>query len=34
MLLLKETYFPEDVKYNVGSKELIFPVPQFHRNDD
>ena len=27
MLVLKETNFPLDVNYSVGSKELIFPVP-------
>ena len=27
MLLIKETNFPEEVRYNVGSKELQIPVP-------
>ena len=27
MLLLKETNFPAEVNYSIGSKELVFPVP-------
>ena len=34
MLLLKDTNFPSEVDYNIGSKEIMFPVPEYQRNDD
>ena len=33
MLNLKKTDFPEEISYNIGSKELFVEVPQYERND-
>ena len=33
MLTLKETNFPEEISYSIGSKEIFVKVPQYERND-
>lgn len=33
MLVLKDTNFPEEIRYCIGSKELLIPVPNYNRND-
>ena len=33
MLTLKESHFPEEINYQVGSKEIIVRAPQYERND-
>lgn len=33
MLTLKDTNFPEEINYQIGSKEILVKVPQYERND-
>lgn len=34
MLVMKQTNFPEQISYSVGSKEVLVKVPQYERNDE
>ena len=33
MLTLKQTNFPEEISYSIGSKEIFVKVPMYDRND-